>query len=84
MPVFCGTELRFGIEIPLIYATAECQNLRIRLVPNSWDSYAGFLWHRALLPVQNLVPAFSPAVVVQHRALLVLTMKHRSPLVPIV
>ena len=39
----CGTELRFGIEIPLIYATAECQNLRIRLVPNSWDSYAGFL-----------------------------------------
>ena len=36
MPVFCGTELRFGIEIPLIYATAECQNLRIRLVPNSW------------------------------------------------
>ena len=39
----------FGIEIPLIYATAECQNLRIRLVPNSWDSYAGFLRHRALL-----------------------------------
>ena len=36
--VLCGTELRFGIEIPLIYATAECQNLRIRLVPNSWDS----------------------------------------------
>ena len=30
MPVFCGTELRFGIEIPLIYATALCQNPRIR------------------------------------------------------
>ena len=28
MPVFCGTELRFGIEIPLIYATAECQNCK--------------------------------------------------------
>ena len=26
---------------------AKAQNLRIRLVPNSWDSYAGFLWHRA-------------------------------------
>ena len=38
----CGTELRFGIEIPLIYATAECQNLRIRLVPNSWDSLLWF------------------------------------------
>ena len=27
---------------------AKAQNLRIRLVPNSWDSYAGFFWHRAL------------------------------------
>ena len=38
---------------------AKAQNLRIRLVPNSWDSYAGFLWHRAppndaeLLPVHR-------------------------------
>ena len=31
----CGTELRFGIEIPLIYATALCQNPRIRHSPNS-------------------------------------------------
>ena len=23
------------------------KSTRIRLVPNSWDSYAGFLWHRA-------------------------------------
>ena len=38
----CDTELRFGIEIPLIYATAECQNLRIRLVPNSGDSLPVF------------------------------------------
>ena len=28
---------------------AKAQNLRIRLVPNSWDSYAGFFWHRALV-----------------------------------
>ena len=28
---------------------AKAQNLRIRLVPNSWDSYAGFLWHRACI-----------------------------------
>ena len=27
---------------------ALCKSTRIRLVPNSWDSYAGFLWHRVL------------------------------------
>ena len=27
---------------------AVCKSARIRLVPNSWDSYAGFFWHRAL------------------------------------
>ena len=54
----CGTELRFGslcnLGLPWFvketaFFFAKAQNLRIRLVPNSWDSYAGFLWHRALL-----------------------------------
>ena len=30
MPVFCGTELRFGIEKAISCATALCQNPRIR------------------------------------------------------
>ena len=35
---------------------AKAQNLRIRLVPNSWDSYAGFLWHRAFTGTQSFYP----------------------------
>ncbi len=53
--VLCGTELRFGIEIPLIYATAECQNLRIRLVPNSWDSSLAFAVFATLICQINSV-----------------------------
>ena len=30
-----------------VLTTAVCKSTRIRLVPNSCDSYAGFLWHRA-------------------------------------
>ena len=53
MPVFFGTELRFGIEIPLIYATALCQNPRIRR-SRILRQYAGFLW-------RDLVLAFGKA-----------------------
>ena len=59
MPVFCDTELRFGIEIPLIYATAECQNLRIRLVPNSWI-VCFELWHRAASHISKVQKTFIP------------------------
>ena len=34
--------------------------------------------HRAFLPVQNLVPALSPAVVVRHKASLVPIVQHRA------
>ena len=30
-------------------AAKSCAFCVIRLVPNSWDSYAGFFWHRALV-----------------------------------
>ena len=60
----CDTELRFGIEIPLIYATAECQNLRIRLVPNSWI-ICFVLWHRAGFVAQSFVLAAFATLVCQ-------------------
>ena len=33
-------------------AAKSCAFCVIRIVPNSWDCYAGFLWHRALPSLQ--------------------------------
>ena len=59
MPVFCGTELRFrrlcNFDLPnkQRFSLQRHKSTRIRLVPNSWDSYAGFLWHRAFPVAQS-------------------------------
>ena len=39
MPVFCGTELRFGTEISYFSAGVLSQNSGIRLVPDSGNEY---------------------------------------------
>ena len=45
-----------GLETHVL-PIALCKSTRIRLVPNSWDSYAGFLWHRAFsLDTQSFFP----------------------------
>ena len=54
LPFLC-TELRFrrlcNFDLPnkQRFSLQRHKSTRIRLVPNSWDSYAGFLWHRASL-----------------------------------
>ena len=53
--IYRNTELRFGslcnlgLSKKLRFSLQRHKSTRIRLMPNSWDSYAGFLWHRALV-----------------------------------
>ena len=75
MPVFCGTEFLWHRASLLRLEThvlpiAVCKSTRIRLVPNSWDSYAGFcgteLWGPKPVIPTNVLAAFAISFCQRH------------------